>query len=157
MRYFQVSTLETSENFFKSINNSFQNKWLKEGSFIHFFKLERLYWVFWIFLPTALSKRFRVPLWGPKMKWFLVSYQYQIFLAQISAHTYCSSQRVWQSDQFPPLFFQSQKKVGETSPIAKPSEMSNMYVLKSGLKKFCIDSSQGTISFCDLRVERGNA
>ena len=54
-------------------------------------------------------------------------------------------------------FFQSQKKVGETGPIAKPSEMSNMYVLKSGQEKFGTDSSQGTISFWDLRVERGNA
>ena len=118
------------------------------------------------------------------MKWFLVSYQYQIFLAQISAHTYCSSQRVWLSDQFPPLFFAIEKKslqlfeasqnpqqsnfrllrilggikklqtffsiakkLGETGPIAKPSEMSNMYALKSGQEKFGTDSSQGTISF----------
>ena len=91
------------------------------------------------------------------MKWFLVSYQYQIFLAQISAHRYCSSQRVRQSDQFPALFWRlkkslqlfdaSQKKVGEIGPIDKPSEMSNMYALKCGQEKFGTDSSQGTISF----------
>ena len=72
---------------------------------------ERLYWLFWISLPTALTKRFRVPLWGPKMKRLLVSYRYQIFFAQTSAETYCSTQRIWQSDQFPPLFFAIEKKV----------------------------------------------
>ena len=54
-------------------------------------------------------------------------------------------------------FFSIAKKVGETGPIAKPFEMSNMYVLKSEQEKFGTDSSQGTISFWDLRVERGNA
>ena len=73
-------------------------------------KYERLYWLFWISLPTALTKRFRVPLWGPKMKRLLVSYRYQIFFAQTSAETYCSTQRIWQSDQFPPLFFAIEKK-----------------------------------------------
>ena len=78
-------------------------------------------------------------------------------LARISAHTCCSSQRVWQSDQFPPLCLTIKKKVGENGPIVKSFEMSNMYVLKSGQEKFGTDSSQGTISFWDLRVDRGNA
>ena len=51
----------------------------------------------------------------------------------------------------------AKKKVGETDLIAKPSEMSNMYVLRSEQEKFDTDSSQGTISFWDLRVERRNA
>ena len=55
------------------------------------------------------------------------------------------------------FFFNCKKKVGEAGPIAKPSEMSNIYALKSGQEKFGTDSSQGTISFWDLRVERGNA
>ena len=45
------------------------------------------------------------------MKRLLVSYRYQIFFAQTSAETYCSTQRIWQSDQFPPLFFAIEKKV----------------------------------------------
>ena len=55
------------------------------------------------------------------------------------------------------LFFQLQKKVGETDPIVKSSELSNMFPLKSGQKKFGTDSSRVTFSFWDLKVERGNA
>ena len=47
--------------------------------------------------------------------------------------------------------------MGETGPIAKLSEMSNMYALKSEQEKFGIDSLQGAISFWDLRVHRGIA
>ena len=59
--------------------------------------------------------------------------------------------------QLQTFLFNRKKKVGETGPIAKPSEMSNMYALKSGQEKFGIGTSQGTISFWVLRKERGNA
>ena len=36
------------------------------------------------------------------------------------------------------FFFAIEKKMGETGPIAKPSEMSNMYVLKSGKKNLVL-------------------
>ena len=70
---------------------------------------ERLYWLFWISLPTALTKRFRDPLWGPKMKGYSWAIGTKFLFAQTLAETYCSTQRVWQSDQFPPIFYAIEK------------------------------------------------
>ena len=71
---------------------------------------ERLYWLFWISLPTALTKRFRVPLWDPKMKKLLMSYRYQFFFCPDFSGNILLNSEDLTIGSVSPLFLQLKKK-----------------------------------------------